>query len=233
MTTANMANYKKEVIEATQQIVQSGIMTKSLHGNVSLKLPDQDAFLLTAGGSLGNMQPENIALFRLDGSLIEGTVMPVGAEIIQMHGIVYRQRPEFQSVVHTHSPFATGFAVAGKAIPGAYEALVRNGMVEGVPLAAYGPRGSDQSINNIAQVLNEYQGIKGLLLENHGVLVFADSLGGAVRANITVEEAAEICLYAYGLGGPKPIPAHMIEATNARAAAFAAAGTFTSEVPKN
>jgi L-fuculose-phosphate aldolase len=228
-----MANYKKEVIEASQQIVQSGIMTKSLHGNVSLKLPDQDAFLLTAGGSLANMQPENIALFRLDGSLIEGTVMPVGAEIIQMHGIVYRQRPEFQSVVHTHSPFATGFAVAGKAIPGAYEALVRNGMVEGVPLAAYGPRGSDQSINNIAQVLNEYQGIKGLLLENHGVLVFADSLGGAVRANITVEEAAEICLYAYGLGGPKPIPAHMIEATNARAAAFAAAGTFTSEGPKN
>lgn len=228
-----MANYKKEVIEASQQIVQSGIMTKSLHGNVSLKLPDQDAFLLTAGGSLANMQPENIALFRLDGSLIEGTVMPVGAEIIQMHGIVYRQRPEFQSVVHTHSPFATGFAVAGKAIPGAYEALVRNGMVEGVPLAAYGPRGSDQSINNIAQVLNEYQGIKGLLLENHGVLVFADSLGGAVRANITVEEAAEICLYAYGLGGPKPIPAHMIDATNARAAAFAAAGTFTSEGPKN
>jgi L-fuculose-phosphate aldolase len=228
-----MANYKKEVIEASQQIVQSGIMTKSLHGNVSLKLPDQDAFLLTAGGSLAKMQPENIALFRLDGSLIEGTVMPVGAEIIQMHGIVYRQRPEFQSVVHTHSPFATGFAVAGKAIPGAYEALVRNGMVEGVPLAAYGPRGSDQSINNIAQVLNEHQGIKGLLLENHGVLVFADSLGGAVRANITVEEAAEICLYAYSLGGPKPIPAHMIEATNARAAAFAAAGTFTSEVPKN
>jgi L-fuculose-phosphate aldolase len=228
-----MANYKKEVIEASQQIVHSGIMTKSLHGNVSLKIPDQDAFLLTAGGSLANMQPENIALFRLDGSLIEGTVMPVGAEIIQMHGIVYRQRPEFQSVVHTHSPFATGFAVAGKPIPGAYEALVRNGMVEGVPLAAYGPRGSDQSINNIATVLNEYQGIKGLLLENHGVLVFADSLGGAVRANITVEEAAEICLYAYGLGGPKPIPAHMIEATNARAAAFAAAGTFTSEVPKN
>ena len=233
MTTANMTNYKKEVIEATKQIVQSGIMTKSLHGNVSLKLPDQDAFLLTAGGSLAIMQPENIALFRLDGSLIEGTVMPVGAEIIQMHAIVYRQRPEFQSVVHTHSPFATGFAVAGKAIPGAYEALVRNGMVDGVPLAKYGPRGSDQSVNNIAEVLREHQGIKGLLLENHGVLVFADSLGGAVRANVTVEEAAEICLYAYGLGGPKPIPAHMVEATNARAAAFAAAGTFTSEAPKS
>jgi L-ribulose-5-phosphate 4-epimerase len=233
VTTANLANYKKEVIEASQEIVQSGIMTKSLHGNVSMKLPDQDAFLLTAGGSLASMQPENIALFKLDGTLIEGTVMPVGAEIIQMHGVVYRERPEFSSVIHTHSPFATGFAVAGKAIPGAYEALVRNGMVEGVPLAAYGPRGSEESINNIAEVLHESQGIKGLLLENHGVLVFADSLGGAVRANITVEEAAEICLYAYGLGGPKAIPRHMVEATNARAASFAAAGSFSSEAPKS
>ncbi len=233
MTTANIANYKKEVIEAAQQIVHSGIMTKSLHGNVSMKLPDQDAFLLTAGGSLASMQPENIALFKLDGTLIEGTVMPVGAEIIQMHGIVYRQRPEFTSVIHTHSPFATGFAVAGKEIPGAYEALVRNGMVDGVPLAKYGPRGSDESVSNIAEVLKGHEKIKGLLLENHGVLVFSDSLGGAVRTNVTVEEAAEICLYAYGLGGPKAIPSHMIEATAARAASFASAGTYSTEAPKN
>lgn len=233
MTTANLTNYKKEVIEATQQIVQSGIMTKSLHGNVSLKLPDQDAFLLTAGGSLASMQPENIALFQLDGTLIEGTVMPVGAEIIQMHGIVYRRRPEFSSVIHTHSPFATGFAVAGQEIPAAYEAMVRNGMLEGVPLAKYGPRGSDESVNNIAEVLENKQAIKGVLLENHGVLAFADSLGGAVRANMTIEEAAEICLYAHGLGGAKLIPAHMIEATTARAASFASAGTYGSEAPKS
>jgi L-ribulose-5-phosphate 4-epimerase len=232
LTTANLANYKKEVIEATREIVQSGIMTKSLHGNVSMKLPDQDAFLLTAGGSLASIQPENIALFKLDGTLIEGTVMPVGAEIIQMHGVVYRERPEVSSVIHTHSPFATGFAVAGKPIPNAYEALVRNGMTDGVPLAKYGPRGSDESVNNIAEVLKEHVAIKGLLLENHGVLVFADSLNGAVRANMTVEEAAEICLYAYGLGGPKAIPAHMIEATTARAASFAAAGSFSSEAPR-
>lgn len=228
MTTVNLANYRKEVIEATQQLVQTGIMTKSLHGNLSMRVPGQDAYLLTAGGSLANMQPENVALFRLDGSLIEGTVMPVGAEIIQMHGIVYRKRGDVGSVIHTHSPFATGFAVAGKPIPPAYEALVRNGMNDGVPLAKYGPRGSDESVNNIAAVLDEHAEIKGLLLENHGVLVFADSLGAAIRANMTVEEAAEICLYAYGLGGPKAIPEHMIKATTERAAAFAAAGSLTS-----
>ena len=46
-------------------------------------------------------------------------------------------------------------------------------MVDGVPLAKYGPRGSDESVNNIATVIDEFEGIKGLLLENHGVFTFA------------------------------------------------------------
>ncbi len=224
-----LADYRSEVVEAAQQLVRSGVMTKSLHGNLSLKLPDEETFLLTAGGSLANLQPESVALFRLDGSLIEGTVLPVGAEIIQMHAIIYRLRPEFRGVVHSHSPFATGFAVAGQPIPPAYEAMVRNGLVEGVPVARYGPRGSDESVNNIAEVLKSYQGIRALLLENHGLLAFAESVAGAVRVNMTVEESAEITLYAQALGGPKPIPSHMIEATQARAAAFAAAGAYASE----
>ena len=225
----NVANYRKDIVEASQQLVRSGIMTKTLHGNLSLRLPDEDAFLLTAGGSLADMQPENVALFRLDGSLIEGTVMPVGAEIIQMHAVVYRLRPEFRGVVHTHSPFATGFAVAGQAIAPAYEAMVRNGLTEGVPVARYGPRGSEESVNNIAEVLKAHQGIRALLLENHGVLAFAESVAGAVRVNMTVEESAEIMLYAQQLGGAKPIPAQMIEATNRRAAAFAATGAYTED----
>jgi L-ribulose-5-phosphate 4-epimerase len=232
MTTVNLASIKREICDAAETLVQSGIMTKSNHGNISIRVPNQDAFLMTSGGGLASMKPENIALFRLDGSLIEGTVAPVGGEIIQMHAIVYRTRPEFNSVIHTHSPFATGFAVAGKMIPPAYEALVRNGMIAGVPLAGYGPRGSDQSVRNIESVLNEHTGIKGLLLENHGVLAFADSVNGAFRANMTIEESAEIMLYAYGVGGPKAIPTDEIAATRERAASFAAAGSYSAETPR-
>jgi L-fuculose-phosphate aldolase len=226
---AELSGYRDEVVAAARQIVASGIMTKSLHGNLSLKLPSGDAFLLTAGGSLADMQPENIALFGLDGSLIEGTVLPVGAEIIQMHAIVYRTRPEFGGVVHTHSPFATGFAVAGREIPAAYEALVRGGLVEGVPVAAYGPRGSQQSVDNIEAVLRSHEAIKALLLANHGVLTFAESVGAAVRANQVVEESAEIVLYANQAGGARVIPPEMIVATRERAASFAAAGAYSAE----
>src|SRR6186997_3296374 len=106
-------DYRNNVAQASQDLVRLGIMTKSNHGNVSLRLPGEDRFFLTSGGTLANMRPEDIALFDLEGNLIEGTVTPVGAEIIQMHAIVYRTRPEMGGVVHTHSPFATGFAVAG------------------------------------------------------------------------------------------------------------------------
>jgi L-fuculose-phosphate aldolase len=173
-------------------------------------------------------------LFDLQGGLLEGTVMPVGAEIIQMHAIVYRTRPEFSGVVHTHSPFATGFACAGRPIPAAYEALVRAGAIDGVPVAPYGPRGSEQSVQNIAAVLETHQAITSLLLENHGVLAFGEGVNGAVRANMVAEESAEILLYSASLGGAKPIPAHMIQATRERAATFAAAGVYSSEpVPPN
>ena len=222
----------EEILQAAKQLADSGIMTRSYHGNISVKAPDGDAFLLTTGPALSTLTARDIALFDADGNLVDGTVQPVGAEIIHMHGIVYRKRPAFSSVVHTHSPFATGFAVAGRPIPAAYEALIRSGMSQGVPIARYGPRGSQQSIDNIADVLMTFDAIKALLLENHGVLAFADSVAAAVRANMVVEESAEIVLYAHGLGGPKPIPAEMIDATQARAASFAAAGTYSTESPK-
>jgi L-fuculose-phosphate aldolase len=114
-------------------------------------------------------------------------------------------------------------------IPAAYEALVRGGCVEGVPVAEYGPRGSDQSVRNIETVLQGYEGIRALLLANHGVLAFGDSVQAAVRANMAVEESAEIVMYAEKLGGAKEIPAEMRMATRERAASFAAAGAYSSE----
>ena len=219
---------KGEILQGAEALVKSGILTRSNHGNISALVPGTQTFVLTAGGGLADMQREKIALFDLDGNLLEGTVEPVGAEIIKMHAIVYQLRPETKAVLHTHSPRATGFAVAGKSIPLAYEALARFEMIDGVPLAAYGPRGSQQSVYNIATVLNATEHSKGLLLENHGVLTFGDSVAMALRANMVIEEAAEIIAYAYAVGGPKPIPRDMVLASRERRASFDAAGTYSA-----
>lgn len=221
---ADIASHRQQIIAAASNLIKSGVASLSQHGNISARVSDTDTFLLTAGGSLANMRPENIALFKLDGTLLEGAVEPTAAEIVQMHAIVYRLRPDMGGVLHTHSPYATSFAVAGQPIPLIYEALARFNMTDGVPLAGYGPRGSKESVDNIARAIKTYQNIRGVLLANHGVLCFAENVGEAVRANIVIEEAAILAINARVIGEAKVIPAHMVELTRQRRDTFAAAG---------
>ncbi len=224
MTSADVAAHKEQIVDACKVLIESQVMSISEHGNVSARVRGTDTFLLTAGGSLVNMTAENIALFSLDGTLLDGAVEPTSAEIVDMHGIVYRLRPEMGGALHTHSPYATSFAVAGEPIPLIYEALARFNMTDGVPVADYGPRGSKESVDNIAKAMEANPNTGGVLLANHGVLAFADTVRGAVRANIIIEESAILGLNARILGGAKLIPSTMIELTQERRDSFAAAG---------
>ena len=229
MVTADIASLKQGIIEAANVLIKSGVMSLSQHGNISARLPGTDNFLVTAGGSLASLTPENIALFTLDGTLLEGAVEPTSAEIVDMHGVVYRLRPDMGGAIHTHSPSATSFAVAGEPIPLIYEAQARFDMADGVPLAAYGPRGSKQSVDNIAGAIESHENIRGVLLANHGVLAFAGDPAGAARASIVIEETAILAMNARIIGGAKVIPPHMVEITQQRRDSFAAAGVQRAE----
>ena len=117
MATAKLSEYRKHIADAAARLGQSGILTKSNHGNISARIPDSDTFLLTSVSNLAQITMDNIGLFDLDNNLLDGSVMPISAEIIPMHGIVYKTRPDAGGALHTHSPFATAFAVASKEIP--------------------------------------------------------------------------------------------------------------------
>ena len=224
MTASDLSSYRDQIVDAAERLVKSGILTKANHGNISARIPGTDTFLMTSVSNLSGIKAEDIGLFDFECNLLDSSVMPISAEIIPMHGIVYQTRPEAGAALHTHSPFITAFAVASRAMPVSYEPLVRFGMTDGVPVASYGPRGSQESVDNIAGVLSEFSQIRGVLLENHGVLTFGDTVDAAVQANMVMEESAEIIMYSYAMGGPKEIPPAMRVAAQARAQAFAATG---------
>ena len=195
------------------------------HGNMSLRVPGTDTFLMTGVSSFASMKPEHLVTLDLQGNVVEGEIQATNAEVIQMHAVVYRERADVGSVLHTHSPYATAFAVCSRALPLFYEAEVRNDILDGVPVAGYGPRVSDESVRNIKAVLAQYDRIKGLLLENHGVLAFAANARAAVQANVIIEETAQLALYAEGLGGPTILTPERINAAIGRRDAFGAQGT--------
>jgi L-fuculose-phosphate aldolase len=162
----------------------------------------------------------------LDGELREGALPPIQAAVVAMHTAMYADRPEVGCVLHTHSPYATAYAVAQRPIGCWIEALAMFGLPVGVPVAGYGPRGSDQAVANIrAAVVPD---VPAVLLANHGVLVFHRTPALAVLVGGVIEEAAQAGINAGALGGPVELPEEMRAAALQRAMAYAAAGTARS-----
>jgi len=221
-TRADVEEQRRSLLAAAQHLAASGVMSKSLHGNWSARIPGTDQILFTSGGSFAGLKPQDIAILDLEGNLVEGEVAPVFAEIIRMHTRVYQKREDVGSVLHTHSPFATAYAVASRPIECWSEAIARLGLTEPVPVAGYAPRGSEESVRNIVEAIGPET--KAVLLENHGILAFNSDVQSTMMVQFALEEAAELGIYASAIGTPKLIPPEMARAAIMRAADFAHAG---------
>ncbi len=220
---ANVDDLRRQLLEAAAAVSASGVLSLSGHGNLSLRVPGRDEMLFTAGGSLRDLPPEAIVRVRLDGELLEGELPPTANAVVNMHTAVYQDLQLVGCVLHTHSPYATAFAVAGRPIDCWTEAMAIFGLGAGVPVAAYGPRGSEVAVANIRSVLSP--DTAAVLLANHGVLAFHRTPEDAVRVNVVLEETAQAAILAGAVGGATVIPPAMIGASHARAAEFAARGT--------
>ncbi len=219
---ASLEDLRRELLATAGRVAASGVLSLSGHGNLSLRVPGRDEMLFTAGGSLHDLPAEAIVRVRLDGELLDGEAAPMANAVIRMHTAVYQQLDDVGCVLHTHSPWATAFAVAHRPLECWQEAMAIFGLGAGVPVAAYGPRGSEVAVANIREVLAPER--RAVLLANHGVLAFHRTAAETVAVNVILEEAAQSAIYAGTLGGAQPIPPHMIEASRIRAEDFAARG---------
>ena len=215
-----------EVLAAAARVVASGAISTNGHGNVSLRVPGAAEMYFTSAPSLRGLGPEGVVRVGLDGTLLEGQLPPIQGAVVAMHTAMYQDRPDVGCVIHTHAPFATAFAVANRRIDCWIEALAMFGLADGVPVAAYGPRGSGQAVANIRAAVSP--DVPAVLLANHGVLVFHRTAELAVLVGGVVEEAAQAALNAHMLGGPVAIPSDMRAAALQRAMAFDTAGTKTA-----
>ena len=111
-------------------------------------------------------------------------------------------------MIHTHSPYASAFAVRHEAIPAVLIEMIPT-LGGDVPLAEFGMPGTEEVG---AQAVKVLQGRGGCLLANHGVLAIGDTLERAfVRAGY-VENAAKICAIAMGSGTIVPLGPELCQA---------------------
>jgi L-ribulose-5-phosphate 4-epimerase len=211
-----------QVVDTAQRVVASGAISANGHGNVSVRVPGAAEMYFTAGSSLRNHPASAVVRVGLDGTLLEGDLPPIQGAVVAMHTAMYADHPEVGCVLHTHSPYATAYAVARRPIGCWVEALAMFGLDSGVPVTDYQPRGSEQAVAGIRASIRP--GVPAVLLANHGVLVFHRTPELAIMVGGVVEEAAQAGINASALGGPAEIPADLRAAARQRAMTFDSQG---------
>jgi L-fuculose-phosphate aldolase len=199
----------------------------AMDGNLSVRLKGDRILVTPTALSKGSMRATDMVVVDMDGQHVAGH-RNVTSEI-GMHLLIYRMRSDVKAIVHAHPPTATGFAAAGIALtePLVCEVVMGLGCI---PLARYGTPGTSE----LAQTLEPYvPGYDAILMSNHGVVSYGDTLEHAYMKMETVEHFAQIALVTHLLGRQQPLKQVEIEKLlNARTKYFGAKIAATMPLPR-
>jgi L-ribulose-5-phosphate 4-epimerase len=109
------AALQHEVYEANMAIPRERL-AKLTWGNVSGLDPERGVFAIKPSGvDYEALTPEDIVVVDLDARVVHGTRRP--SSDTRTHAVLYRAFPDIRGIVHTHSPWAVGWAQALCPIP--------------------------------------------------------------------------------------------------------------------
>lgn len=200
---------RETLIAAVRELDSRGLVSGS-SGNVSLRLPFEggdERYLITPAGVTYD-------LLNADGLVVvDGELEPVGAELVPsteslLHLGIYRNRPDVNAIVHTHSLFASVAAVTSTHIPPIVDEMVVyiGGPIE---VADYGFPGTPELAAAGVEALGDRRAV---LLRNHGMCAVAPTLAEAMRVAVLVERVAQIYVHAETIGGATELPEFAVDA---------------------
>jgi L-ribulose-5-phosphate 4-epimerase len=205
-----MASYREdqlrmEVVKGAKAIFIKGLVEAG-EGNVSIRNGKKEELFITPSfNQYDTLNKDEIVHLNFDGTPLSAGKLP--STEAKMHIAIYRSRPKVQSVIHTHSPFASMLSIVQKGIPIIMEEMY---IFLGGPIdvSGFGKAHTEE----IGEVALKALGIKNAaLLANHGVIVCGKSLDHAVKFAELVEKLAKMYWGALQIGEPKIISSEHLE----------------------
>jgi len=196
--------HRREIALFGKMLYQRGYVA-AMDGNLSVRLDEERILATPTAMSKGFLRPSDMVIVDPEGRLLAGR-HHVSSEIA-MHLLIYRLRPDVQGIVHAHPPTATGFAAAGIPLnkPLVCEVVIGLGSI---PLARYGTPGTPELGETLEPLIPQYDAI---LMSNHGVVAYADTLHHAYMKMETVEHFAKVALVTHLLGQQQPLQGQDLE----------------------
>ncbi|MDQ0167289.1 L-ribulose-5-phosphate 4-epimerase [Bacillus horti] len=106
---------KEEVLEANLALPKHGLVTFTW-GNVSgIDRELGRVVIKPSGVAYEELQLDDLVVLDLEGNIVEGKLKP--SSDTATHLVLYKSFPDIGGIVHTHSPWATAWAQAGRELP--------------------------------------------------------------------------------------------------------------------
>jgi L-fuculose-phosphate aldolase len=199
MNTANGQSLAIEIVRICGWMYQRGFIASS-EGNVSVCLEPDRILVTPRGVHKGFLQPHQLALTDLDGHQISGDLSP--SSELQLHLLVYRERPDVRAVVHAHPTMAIACSLAGISLADGVlpEVITALGAI---PTAPYATPGTAAAAEVIRPLIHQFDAI---ILARHGSVTVGKDLQEAYSKLEMLEHTARILSLSRVLGPVSPLP---------------------------
>ncbi len=184
------------IIETSLNMIKSGLV-KGTWGNISVR-KDNRIWITPSGVPYEDLTPDSIAVIDLEsGKQIDGK-MKASSEM-PLHRIIYLEYSHINGIVHTHSIYASAFAVIEEEIPCCTEdqAQIIGGSI---PIAKYAPQGTAELGRHVVQALEG--DVYAALMAKHGLVAVGRNLQEAWTAAEISEKSAQVASVVKSMNKP-------------------------------
>ena len=188
---------KKIVYEANMLLPKYNLVTFTW-GNVSGIDREKGLMVIKPSGvDYDKLTPESMVIVDLEGNVIDSRLNPSSDTLTHIE--LYKAFPNIGGVVHTHSPWATSWAQAGRGIP-CYGTTHADYLYGEVPCARCLTKeeldeGYEMNTGKlIVDVFknNDYEAMPAVLCKNHGPFAWGKNPAEAVDNAVVLEECAKM-----------------------------------------
>jgi L-ribulose-5-phosphate 4-epimerase len=203
-----LAELRREVCALHAELPRYGLVAWT-SGNLSARVPDAELMVIKPSGvSYDDLTPESMVVCDLQGEVVEGDFAP--SSDAATHGHIYREMAEVGGVVHTHSGFATAWAIRGEPIPCVMTAMADEFGGE-IPVGPFALIGDEEIGRGVVETLGGHRS-RAVLMRSHGVFALGEGPRDAVKAAVMCEDAARTVHLARSLGPVEPLDPDSIDA---------------------
>jgi L-fuculose-phosphate aldolase len=191
-----LTDERKEIVSFGEKMLAANL-THSSGGNLSIINRNKRLIAITPSGiEYTDMKPKDILVIDLDGNVVEGSLTP--SSETGFHLALYLKRNDINSVIHTHSVFATTYACLNREIKPVHYLIGFAG--NKVPVAPYATYGTKELAENIISSLSDFNAV---LLANHGLVSVGKNVLSAFNVAQEIEFVAQVSYQCENIGIPK------------------------------